>query len=311
MDWLYVIAGLGILLFGGDALVKGAVALAMRLGISALVVSLTVVALGTSAPELLVAVQSALDGVPQLALGNVVGSNTANVLLVLGVPALLYGMNMSECHSQKNFYLMIGSTVLFIVLCWTAPLVFWQGAILLLVLIAMLVLAYLDAMSSRERRKELEAEVDDENLPGWKTAMFLVGGLAALPIGAHLLIEGAVNIATDFGVSEAVIGLTLVALGTSLPELATTVMAALRKETDVAVGNVLGSNMFNLLGIIGVAAMVAPIPVGETFFQVDLWVMLGSSLLLAPFILMRMNFSRAWGALFIAGYVAYIVSLIT
>ncbi|PIB26148.1 sodium:proton exchanger [Amylibacter kogurei] len=310
MDWLFVIAGLGILVFGGDFLVRGAVALATKLGISALVVSLTVVAFGTSAPELLIAIQAALDGVPELALGNVVGSNTANVLLVLGIPAVLSGLDMKNVHTERNFFLMLFASLIFIVLCFTTPLKAWQGALLLVSLCAILFSAYKEAMGSRAKLKELESEVDDENISNKKMAIFLLVGLVSLPLGAHLLIEGATSIAHAFGVSEAIIGLTLVALGTSLPELATTVMAALRKEPAVAIGNVIGSNMFNLLAIPAIAAFVAPLPVPAEFFRVDLWVMLGASLLMIPFVLLHWNLTRIWGALFVVGYVFYVMFLL-
>lgn len=311
MDWILVLAGLTLLVFGGDWLVKGAVALSIKMGISALVVSLTVVAIGTSAPELLIAVEAGLDGIPELALGNVIGSNTANVLLVLGVPALISGIGMSECKSQRNYYYMIAASVFFTLLCLTAPITYWQGSLMLAVLAGILWMTYRQALTSRRQLEALESEVDDTELPNWKIGTFLLAGLVALPLGANFLITGSVNIAKAFGVSEAVIGLTLVAVGTSLPELATTVMAGIRRQTDVVIGNVLGSNMFNLLAIIGVASFVAPIPVSKDFFTLDLPVMLGSSLILAPFLLMRRDISRIWGVLFVTAYVVYIAMLLS
>lgn len=309
MDIFFVISGLIILVIGGDFLVKGAVALATRLGVSALVVSLTVVAFGTSAPELLIAIQASLDGVPELALGNVVGSNTANIFLVLGIPAIISGLSMKTVHSRVNYVYMILATAFFIVICLTEPLGVWQGVLLLSGLLYVLFSAYKEAMSSRQKLKELEAEVDDAEVETWKIAMFLIFGLIGLPLGANLLIRGATSIAQNFGISEVVIGLTLVALGTSLPELATTVVAAIRKKSDIAIGNVIGSNIFNLLAIPAVAAFVHPLPVPDTFFQVDFWVMFGASLLLMPFIFFRWDLTRIWGIFFMLCYGAYMWSL--
>jgi cation:H+ antiporter len=318
MDWLYVGVGLVILLLAGDSLVKGAVNMSLRLGVPALIVSLTIVAFGTSAPELLISIQAIWDGVPGLALGNVVGSNTANVLLVLGIPALLAVMHTSECDTRNSYLQMIAASVLFIVICAMGPLTWVSGVILLAALAAMLTYA---AMSANKHRKdaangageddddeeEEELEGADPNLGWGKIILFLVLGLIGLPLGAQLLVDGSVNIARQFGISETVIGLTLIAIGTSLPELATTVMAALRRQADVALGNVIGSNMFNLLGIMGVASLVGTIPVDPQFLSFDLWVMLGASLLLIPFVFMKVDITRIWGVLLSAAYVAYLV----
>ena len=311
MDWILVGVGLIMLLIGGDTLVRGAVALATRLGIPTLIVSLTVVAFGTSAPELLIAVQSALDGVPELALGNVIGSNTANVLLVLGVPALLTGLCCADTGSRANYLYLVGVTVFAIAIFYTQPLYVWQGTLLLAVLALVLFISYRAAQSSREKRAAIESDVEDAEIETWKMISFLVVGLVFLPLGAKFLVDGAVNISTAFGVPEAIIGLTLVALGTSLPELATTVMAGYRRHGDVAFGNVLGSNMFNLLAIVGVASFFGPIPVDAEFFQLDIWIMLASPLLLAPFVMFRWNMNKAWGIAFVSCYVAYICVLLT
>ena len=305
MEWLLVAAGLGLLLVAGDLLVKGAVNLSLRLGIPALIVSLTVVAFGTSAPELLVSVQAVLGGVPGLALGNVVGSNTANILLVLGLPALLAGIATRDCDTRRSYWQMLGATALFIVLCVMGPLSRWHGIVLLTGLAAMLVWAARAAMAHRAGTPEVEGA--DPDLPWWKIIGALVLGLVGLPLGADLLIRGATDIASAFGLSEEMIGLTLVALGTSLPELATTVSAAFRRETDVILGNVIGSNLFNLLGIIGVAVLVGPIPVDPQMMRFDLWVMAGSSVLIAPFVLRGWHMGRRWGAAFSLLYVAYVV----
>lgn len=313
MDWLYVIVGLVILLLAGDSLVKGAVNISLRLGVPALIVSLTIVAFGTSAPELLISIQAIMDGVPGLALGNVVGSNTANVLLVLGIPALLATMHTSECDTRQSYLQMIAATGLFMVLCFIGDFNWVTGVILLSALAAMLVHAAMSANKHRKEAKSIEVDEDEEvegadpNLGWGKILMFLGLGVIGLPLGASLLVEGSVNIAREFGISETVIGLTLVAIGTSLPELATTVMAALRRQADVALGNVIGSNMFNLLGIMGVASLVGTIPVTAQFLQFDLWVMLGASLLLIPFVFMKTDINRLWGVILSALYVAYLI----
>ena len=311
MDWLYTIVGLVILLLAGDSLVKGAVNMSLRLGVPALIVSLTIVAFGTSAPELLISIQAIWDGVPGLAIGNVVGSNTANVLLVLGVPALLATLHTSECDTRGSFLQMIAGTALFMGLCAAGILTWVSGTILLAALAAMLVYA---AMSANKHRK---ANADDEEIEGadpslgWgKIALFLVLGLIGLPLGANLLVTGATSIAREFGISETVIGLTLVAIGTSLPELATTVMAALRRQADVALGNVIGSNMFNLLGIMGVASLVGDIPVSDQILGFDIWIMLAASLALIPFVFFRVNITRIWGICLSALYVAYLIAVL-
>ena len=310
-DWAAVILGLVLLLLAGDALVKGAVNLSLRLGVPALIVSLTIVAFGTSAPELLIAVQAVLENAPGIAMGNVVGSNTANVLLVLGLPAILAVMHTSQCRTRRSYLQMLAATFLFIGLCTLGPLVWWHGLLLLAGLAFMLGSAFLQARNhKRACRDDLnaveEVEGADPDLPGWKIALYLVLGLVGLPLGADLLVGGSVNIATRWGVSETVIGLTLVAIGTSLPELATVAVAAIRQKADVVLGSVIGSNMFNLLAIIGVAALVGPIPIDPQFLSFDLWIMLGASLLLIPFVFFKQDITRLWGVIFTALYAGYI-----
>jgi cation:H+ antiporter len=307
----FAFAGLGllILLLAGDVLVKGAVNLSLRLGIPALIVSLTVVAFGTSAPELLISIKAILDGVPGLALGNVVGSNTANILLVLGVPAVISGLAAAS-DTRKSFLAMIAGTLVFIVLAFLGPFTWWHGLILLAILAFILVDAARQANAHRQSAEDAgapEIEEADPDMPWWKIGVFLGLGLVGLPLGADLLVDSSVAIAQAYGVSDTVIGLTLVAIGTSLPELATTVMAALRRHTDVALGNVIGSNMFNLLGIIGVAALVGPIPVDPEILRFDLWVMLAASLILIPFVFWRWRMGRRVGVAFSALYIAYLL----
>ncbi|MEL6516132.1 MAG: calcium/sodium antiporter [Pseudomonadota bacterium] len=311
----FLIAGLGlvILLLAGDALVRGAVNTALRLGIPALIVSLTIVAFGTSAPELLISVKAINDGAPGIAIGNVVGSNTANILLVLGVPALLAGLHTSECDTKKSYMIMLAVSVLFIVVCFFQPITWVHGLILLAVLLVILGDQLREALAHRNGASEDDEDVEgaDPEMPGWKILVFLGLGLVGLPLGADLLVDSSVSIARTFGVSETVIGLTLIAIGTSLPELATTVMAAFRRQADVALGNVIGSNMFNLLAIIGLSSFVGAIPVADTFLRFDLWVMLGASLLLAPFVFSNTrNMTKRWGILFAVAYIAYLWTVV-
>ncbi|QFT82817.1 Inner membrane protein YrbG [Roseovarius sp. THAF27] len=317
--WPWLMSGLGllILLLAGDALVKGAVNLSLRVGIPALIVSLTIVAFGTSAPELLISVNAVLENKPGLALGNVIGSNTANILLVLGVPALLSVLHTSGCNTRKTYLFMIGATVVFIGLAFRGAFDMLAGVVLLACLGLVLGDAFRDARNHRRACRSAEADDEDEvegadpDMPWWQIFVFLALGLVGLPLGADLLVDNASIIAREFGVSDAVIGLTLVALGTSLPELATTVMAALRKQADVALGNVIGSNMFNLLAIIGITSFVGTIPVDPEFLEFDLWVMLGASLLLIPFVFLGRDINRLWGIALTVLYVIYVLVVLS
>ncbi|MDX2484759.1 MAG: calcium/sodium antiporter [Pseudodonghicola sp.] len=315
MVWLLAGLGLVILLLAGDALVRGAVNLSLRLGVPALIVSLTIVAFGTSAPELLISIRAVLDHAPGIALGNVVGSNTANILLVLGIPAILAHMDTGACDSRKSYVFMLVATVLFIGLAFTGTFTLLSGLVMLAVLALVLWDQMRDALAHRRSCALEPAPLDgleeaDPDMPYWRISVYLALGLIGLPLGANLLVESASIIARTYGVSDTVIGLTLVALGTSLPELATTVMAALRKQADVALGNVIGSNMFNLLAIIGAATMFGPIPVDPEFLRFDLWVMLGASLLLVPFVFFGRDLTRRWGIALSALYVAYVCAVL-
>lgn len=316
IPWLLSALGLVILLLAGDSLVRGAVNLSLRLGVPALIVSLTIVAFGTSAPELLISISAVLDGAPGIALGNVVGSNTANILMVLGIPALLAPLHTSQCNTRKTYVFMIAASVLFIALAFTGTFTMATGAILLAALAFILFDAFRDARSHQNAGETAGDELDDlegadPEMPGWRIALLLVLGLIGLPLGADLLVVNATIIAKTYGVSDTVIGLTLVAIGTSLPELATTVMAAIRKQADVALGNVIGSNMFNLLAIIGLTTLIGPIPVDPAFLAFDLWVMLAASLVLIPFVFMKMDITRGWGVALTAAYLVYLAVVLT
>jgi cation:H+ antiporter len=304
IDLLMVAGGLALLISGGDALVRGAVNLALRLGIPALIVGLTVVAFGTSAPELLVSVQAALAGQPGIALGNVVGSNIVNFLLILGLPALLTTIHSSRSATARSYWTMIATTLLLIGLSAGGVLTWWHGLILLAGLALMI------GDNIRTARAHQAAQVEavegaDAHMAMWKILTLIVLGLIGLGIGARLLVDGAVNLARAIGVSETVIGLTLVALGTSLPELVTSIIAAIRQQADVVMGNVIGSNIFNILSILGVTAVIAPLTVEPNFMAFDYWVMLGVALMLLPFAVLGRDITRAVGVVFVAAYAVY------
>ena len=306
MVWLQALFGLVVLLVAGDLLVRGAVNFSLKIKIPAFIVSLTVVALGTSAPELLVAIRAILDNSPGIALGNVVGSNIANVFLVLGIPALIAGINTRECNTRKNYVFMMTANVVFLSLAFTGNFSLPQGILFLSLLFLFLLITARDTLKIQDKISNLEVENADPNLVFWKIILFLSIGFIGLPIGADILVKNASLIAKSYGLSDEVIGLTLVALGTSLPELATTLMAALRKQADVALGNVIGSNIFNLFAIVGITTMFGDIPIASSFFNFDFWIMFGAGIVLFPFVYMRVNINRLWGAFLTLTYVAYL-----
>jgi cation:H+ antiporter len=317
--YLEVIAGLVLLVVAGDILIRGAVSIAENFGLSKLVIGLTVIAFGTSAPELVVGVDAALAGVPTLALGNVVGSNIANILLVIGVPAMIYPFAYDSSEVKRNYFIMLAGTFLFILLCYTTPLVHFHASLLFILLGAFLYSSYksgrLDKEQLAQDQKIAEeaysdlAELPETPLKSSRASLYVLIGLIGLLYGADILVEGAVQIAKSFEVSEAIIGLTIIAFGTSLPELVTAISAAKHGHGDVALGNIIGSNIFNLYAIIGATAWVAPIPIPDSFLNVDLWVMALSSAALIPFVIWKVRFSRVIGIVFTSAYIFYIVTL--
>ena len=303
IDIAQILGGLAVLLLAGDLLVRAAVNLALRLGIPALMVGMTVVAFGTSAPELLVSIKAVLADAGGLALGNVVGSNIANILLVMGLPALIAPVLIGR-DSLRDYVIMLAVTLLFIGLAATGVIATWQ-ALVLLVVFAL----FMTESIWRGRRRQMQPEDlegADPALSGGRLVLYLTLGLVGLPLGANLLVTGAVGIAEALDVSDVIIGLTIIAVGTSLPELATTLMAALRREGGVALGNILGSNIFNLLLILGLAGLVGPMTVPDTMLRLDLWVMLAAALVLAPFVWSGRAIGRVTGALLLSGYGGYI-----
>jgi len=319
LAYIEVIAGLVLLIGAGDIMIRGAVSIAENFGLSKLVIGLTVIAFGTSAPELVVGIDAAISGVPTLALGNVVGSNTANILLVIGLPAIFYPFVCDSSEVKRNYFIMLGGTALFMMLCTMGPLSHFHPIFLLIMLAAFLANSYkvgrLNANQiSQDQRIADHAYADLDELPETplktsRASLYIVAGLAGLVYGAHLLVEGGVDIARTFDVSEAVIGLTVIAIGTSLPELVTAIVAARKNHGDVALGNVIGSNIFNLYAIMGGTAFVTDVPIPQSFLTVDLWVMALSSAALIPFIVWKIRFNRVTGLAFTGVYIIYLWSL--
>jgi len=328
-DYISLAGGLVVLIIAGDVLVRGSVGVAQRLGIPNLVIGLTIVAFGTSAPELVISLKAALEGAGGIAIGNVVGSNIANVLLVLGMPALIAATPCGEAGATRNALFMVAVTLVFIALCYFTPIDLTAGIILLLLLGLFLGASTIVAQKHRKAQKAIAAsaagaavanaaledeedgldEVEDVPDSIWIALIYIGLGLVGLPLGAHFTITGATTIATAWGVSEAVIGLTVIALGTSLPELATTVMAAIRQHGAVAIGNVIGSNIFNLLAIIGITAVVVPIDVPVEVLKLDIWVMLACAVLLTALAGLRVCLGRISGLAMTAAYALYIVTV--
>ncbi len=319
MAYIEVIIGLILLVVAGDILIRGSVSIAEKFGVSKLVIGLTVIAFGTSAPELLVGIEAALAGAPTLSLGNVVGSNIANILLVIGLPAMFYPFDCDSFEVKRNYFIMLGGTVLFFMLATMSPLTYMHAVILLVLLAAFLINSYkvgrLDAGQIESDKQISNQAYDDlDSLPEVplktpRASLYVIIGLGGLIFGAHILVDGSVDIARSFDVSEAVIGLSIVAIGTSLPELTTSIMAARHGHGDVALGNVIGSNIFNLFAIIGVTALIAPVPIPEEFLHIDLWVMAVASFVLIPYIAWKVRFTRLTGFIFVASYIIYLYSL--
>lgn len=302
-----IAAGLVLLLMGGESVVRGAVALARRLGVSELVVGLTLVGTLTSLPELLVSLRAAADGAPGLALGNAIGSNIANLLLILGAAAMVHPLKATGTAARRDGMVNVGAAMLVAGLATNGFIERWQGAALVLTLALYLVASYHWALKSPHPDLH-EKEVRELTAPPlalpWASIATLAG-LAALLVGAQLLVDGSVALARSAGLSEAVIGLTLVAIGTSFPELATSVVAAWRRHTDVAIGNAVGSCLFNSLGIVGMAALTMPLQVEPELAYADVWVMLAVSAM-TTFVMVRFGrIGRRAGMFFLATYIVY------
>jgi cation:H+ antiporter len=307
---LYLLGGLVMLFIGAEGLIRGSSSLALRIGITPLVVGLTVVAFGTSTPELVVSLKATLLGNSSISLGNVVGSNIANIALILGIAALFRPLKVHANVIMREIPIMIGISTLLIIMLLDGEIGLIDGLIFVLGIIVYTVINVVMA------RKEKNLEVNKEFKEGLNnklsipiSTLFLVAGLALLIFGANLFVQSAVAIAKLFNVSDAIIGLTIVAVGTSLPELITSVVAAYKKEADIAIGNVVGSNIFNILGILGITALIVPInAVGISY--IDLGIMLLTAIILFPLSRTGFSISRLEGAFLLAGYVFYIYHLI-
>ncbi len=300
MIWLTLIGGLGLLLVGGEFLVRGAATVAGRLGVSPMVIGLTLVGFGTSMPELMASLQAALAGSPGVAVGNVVGSNIANILLILGAAALIAPLAVAKAGFKRDGLALIGATAVFIAIAMTGQIGRTSGVILILLLVAYTVWAY----RSGQIDPADEVVIPNMRLPmGMALALLGIGGVIW---GADLLVGAAIELAAAAGVSEAVIGLTLVAIGTSLPELATSVTAAIKRQGDLALGNIIGSNIFNVLGISGVTAVVSPLNIPEQIMTVDVWIMAGATVLMIGAAVTGWRITRAEGGVFVALYAGFL-----
>jgi len=311
LDTALALGGLLLLVAGAEVFVGGASALARGLGVSALTVGLLVVAVGTSTPELLVNLTAHVEGVPEMAMGNVVGSNIANLALVLGLAALLWPVTVHSQLLRREYPLLLGAALVFAALCLDGALDRLEGMLLVAGMIGYLGWGLRGTRDSPEDTlvRESAAEEPPRLTVPW-ASLWLVLGLAALIGGSQLLVVGAQGVALELGLSSLVIGLTVVALGTSLPELATSLAAAAKGESDLAVGNVVGSCLFNLLGVVGIPALLGALPAGSELLYRDLPVMLGLTLVLAPFFLMGQRGSfridRWEGALLALFYPIYV-----
>ena len=316
MDYIYLILGLFLLTVGGEFLVKGSVSLALRLKISTLVVGITVVSFATSAPELLVSLDAALDGHTDISLGNIIGSNIANIGLVLGFTALIFPLNITNDTYKTNYPMLLGVSLVFVLLIYQFQAVqFWMGALFVL---SLLIFIFLIIRSSRKNNLNTSNETEQlskeevKSYPVWKSTIYLVLGGLALYYGADFLINGAIAIAREWGVTERVISISVIAIGTSVPELAASVVAAVRKEENLAIGNLLGSNIFNVLAVLGITSLVTDIAVEDPkIYTKDVWIMLGFVILLYPVmrVFTKSTINRFEGSVMFLAYILYIYFL--
>ena len=321
---LQLVGGLILLMLGGELLVRGAVQVATRFGVSPLVIGLTLVGFGTSTPELVTSVQAALSGSPGIAYGNIVGSNIANILLILGIAAIITPIAVSSNALKRDSTIMVLVTVVFAIVAALVPMGLLAGLVFVLALAGYIFAAFwqerglaagaLDDAHGAAFDKSLALQEADPALKApseigrsaFLSILIAIAGLALVVLGGNLLVSGAVGLARSFSISETIIGLTIVAIGTSMPELVTSVMAALRKQTEVAFGNVVGSNIYNILGIGGFTALIAPTNVPSEIVRFDNLIMIGASLVLVAFAFTGRRISRREGAVLVAGYAAYV-----
>lgn len=309
MTLVFLIAGLVLLVAGGELLVRGAVQIAQKFRISPLLIGLTLVGFGTSTPELVTSLQAAFAGSPGIAVGNVVGSNIANILLILGVAALIFPIVIARDTFKRDGIVLAVATAMCLGAVLIGQLSVWLGVVFVVALISYIVFAFLQERRSNAAADTAAGVINDAPKPSFGgialDLIFVAGGLVLTIIGARFLVDSAIDIAKTFHVSDTIIGLTIVAVGTSLPELVTSVMAALRKHGDIAFGNIVGSNIYNIFGILGVTAIIKPIPVPPQIASLDIWVMIAATGLLFAVALTRWKISRLEGGLMLAAYIAY------
>lgn len=315
MTYLLLAAGLALLTLGGETLVRGAVNAARGLGVSPLLVGLTVVGFGTSTPELVTSLTAAFKGSPGIAVGNVVGSNIANILLILGVTALILPLTVARDAYRRDGLMLAVTTLAALAAVLAGFLGRWLGAAFLLALVAYIVWAYLNERNSADPEAERQVHLAEDAGGGTMSVpvalLLTVVGIALTVFGARLLVSAAIAIAQGIGISDTIIGLTVVAVGTSLPELVACAIAAWRRHADVALGNVVGSNIYNVFGILGTTAVVHPIPVPPEIARLDIWVLVAVTALLLLFLRTGLTLKRWEGAVFLAlylGYVGYLVA---
>lgn len=306
-DILMMAAGLVILFIAGEGLLRGSVSIATQAGLSKLLVSAVIIGFGTSMPEMTVSVGAALKNAPEIALGNVVGSNIANILLIVGLAAVLYPLAIPAAAVRRDVLAMMGAAITLCLLAVFNLMNAATGALMLGALVCYLTYCYrADKKASRNAAsRETAEEPGDKPLKPAIAILMCVVGLAGLVGGAQLLVTGAVSIARDFGISEAVIGLTIVAVGTSLPELATAAVASMRRHNEVVIGNILGSNVFNIFCILGVTTMVKPIAAEGRIVTTDIWIMLAVSAFLSIFLWRGTRMGKPAGIVMLAAYAAY------
>lgn len=315
MDMILVAAGFAALLVGGDLLVRGSVAIARKAGVSPLLIGLTLVGFGTSMPELLTSLLAAWAGAPGISIGNVVGSNTCNILLILGLGALMRPILIDKAAFRRDGLTVALAALAGLGLVLSGELTRPAGFVFVAFLLAYVGYTYVQERRTHDASAILH-EAEAASVPtlarnGGLAALVTAAGLALTLAGAWMLVKGAVALAENFGVSDAIIGVTVVAVGTSLPELVTTVIAAIKRHGDVALGNIIGSNIFNIFGILGVTAIVKPIPVPREIAVVDIWVMCAATLLLLVFAITGWRICRKEGAAFLVAYGAYVGYLIS
>lgn len=307
-NFLLVGAGLTMLFFGAEWLVKGSIAISNKLGVSQLVIGLTVVAFGTSTPELAVSVSSAMQGLSDVALGNVVGSNIVNIGAILGISAIISPIIVSKSAIRKEVPIMIGISFLLLAIIIDGKIDFADGLLLVIGIIVFTVYSYRSSKKDTDLEEIPVSQVLQKNVFS-KSIIFMIMGLALLTGGSFLTVDNAVIIGASFGVSELFMGLTIVAIGTSLPELITSVVAARKGHADLSVGNIVGSNIFNIMAILGISSLISGITVSEQIL-VDVGIMLAFSLALIPIMRSGFAISRKEGMLLIAGYLGYVVFLL-